>query len=108
MAYSIEYFHPKVLQQIESWPAELLASHFRLVVLLVEHGPALQMPYSRAMGNGLFELRPSGKNNAGRSMYCFLKGRRIIIVHAFIKKTAQTPSSDLKIALQRIKELKNA
>ncbi len=40
-------------------------------------------------------------------MYCFLKGRRII-VHAFIKKTEQTPSSDLKIALQRIKELKNA
>jgi len=107
MAYSVEYFHPKVLEHIESWPVDLLASYMKLVLLLVEHGPALQLPYSRAMGNGLFELRPSGKANIGRSMYCFLKGQRIIIVHAFIKKTAQTPDSDLKLALKRIKELKN-
>ena len=53
------------------------------------------------MGERLFELRPSGKANIGRSMYCFLKGQRIIIVHAFIKKTAQTPDSDLKLALKR-------
>ena len=108
MAYSIEYFHPKVLENIESWPGDLLARHLRLVLLLVEHGPALKMPYSRAMGEGLFELRPTGKSNSGRSLYCFLKGQRIIIVHAFIKKTAQTPDSDLKLALKRIKELKNA
>lgn len=108
MAYSIEYFHPKVLENIESWPGDLLASHLRLVLLLAEHGPALKMPYSRAMGEGLFELRPNGKSNSGRSLYCFLKGQRIVIVHAFIKKTAQTPDSDLKLALKRIKELKNA
>ena len=108
MAYSIEYFHPKVLEHIESWPADLLASHLRLVLLLVEHGPALRLPYSRAMGEGLFELRPNGKSNSARSLYCFLKGQRIVIVHAFIKKTAQTPDSDLKLALKRIKELKNA
>jgi hypothetical protein len=41
MAYSIEYFHPKVLENIESWPGDLLASHLRLVLLLAEHGPAL-------------------------------------------------------------------
>jgi phage-related protein len=108
MAYSIEYFHPQILEHIESWPVDLLASHLRLVSLLVDHGPALKLPYSRAMGKGLFELRPSGKAIIGRSMYCFLKGQRIILVHAFIKKTAQTPDSDLKLALKRIKELKNA
>lgn len=108
MAYSVEYFHPKILKEIESWPVDLIASHLRLMLLLVEHGPLLQLPYSRAMGDGMFELRPSGKTNSGRSLYCFLKGQRIVIVHAFIKKTAQTPDSDLKLALKRIKELKHA
>jgi len=107
MAYSVEYFHPKVLEHIESWPSDLLASHLRLVLLLVEHGPALKLPYSRAMGDGLFVLRPSGKSNSGRSLYCFLNGQRIVIVDAFIKKTAQTPNSNLKLALKRIKELKH-
>ena len=40
-------------------------------------------------------------------MYCFLVGKRIVVVHAFIKKTRQTPDSDLKIARRRIKELRN-
>jgi phage-related protein len=40
-------------------------------------------------------------------MYCFLVGNRIVVVHAFIKKTRQTPDSDLKIARRRIKELRS-
>ena len=38
-------------------------------------------------------------------MYCFLGGKRVIVVHAFIKKTPQTPDRDLKLARKRVKEL---
>jgi hypothetical protein len=39
--YAIEYFHSKVLAEIESWPAEVLADYARMVELLMEHGPNL-------------------------------------------------------------------
>ena len=34
-------------------------------------------------------------------------GRRVVVVHAFIKKTRQTPERELKLARKRIKEILN-
>ena len=65
VTYSIEYFHPRVLAEIESWPSETLADYARIAELLMEHGPNLRLPHSRAFGGGLFELRPRGKSANG-------------------------------------------
>lgn len=86
MAFQIEYFHERVLAQIESWPVDVVADHARLVELLIDHGPDLRLPHSRAFGDGLFELRPKSKSGLGRAFYCFMLGKRIIVLHAFIKK----------------------
>src|SRR5580765_1420396 len=107
MAFEIEYFHPRVLAEIESWPVDVLADYARLAELLIDYGPSLRLPHSRAFGDGLFELRPSGRSGIGRAFYCFMLGKRITILHAFIKKTPQTPDRDLKLARSRLKELKN-
>jgi phage-related protein len=103
MLYAIEYFHPRVLAEIESWPADILADYARIVELLMEHGPNLRLPHSRAFGEGLFELRPRGKAGIGRAFYCFLSGRRALVLHAFVKKSQQTPHRDLKLARKRMK-----
>lgn len=105
MVYTVEYFHPRVLSEIESWPIDVIADYARLVELLIEHGPDLRLPHSRSMSGGLFELRPHGRSGIGRAMYCFLARKRIVVVHAFIKKTPQTPDRDLKLARKRVKEL---
>jgi hypothetical protein len=47
MAFEVEYFHERVLAEIESWPVDVLADYARLVELLVEHGPSLRLPHSR-------------------------------------------------------------
>ena len=60
MAFAIEYYHPRVLANIEDWPVEVVADYARLIELLAKHGPAIGMPHSRALGHGLFELRPRG------------------------------------------------
>ncbi|MHB1056130.1 MAG: type II toxin-antitoxin system RelE/ParE family toxin [Thermoleophilia bacterium] len=73
----------------------------------MEFGPDLKMPHSKAMGKGLFELRPCGREGIGRAMYCFVMGKRVVIVHAFIKKTRKTSERDLKIAKKRMKEVQN-
>jgi phage-related protein len=105
VTYQIEYFHPKVLAEIESWSVDVLADYAHLVALLAAQGPTLRLPHSRAMGDGLFELRPRGRDGIGRAFYCFLLGRRVVVVHAFIKKTQQTPDKDLKIARKRMKDM---
>ncbi len=61
MAYTIEYFHPRVLAEIESWPADIVADYARIAELLMQHGPSLRLPHSRAFGGVLFELRPRGR-----------------------------------------------
>ena len=101
--YSIEYFHPKVLAEIESWAADVLADYARIVELLMEHGPNLRLPHSRPFGDGLFELRPKGKAGIGRAFYCFVSGRRALVLHAFVKKSQQTPDRELKMARKRMK-----
>jgi phage-related protein len=107
MNYSIEYFHSNVKTEIENWPDGILADYARIVELLMEFGPNLHMPHSRAMGDGLFELRPSGSEGIGRALYCFVGSRHILILHAFIKKTQGTPQQDLRIARKRVKEVRN-
>ena len=96
-----------MLAEIESWPVDVVADYTRLVELLIEFGPNLRLPHSRALGEGLFELRPRGRSGIGRALYCFLVGKRIVIVHAFVKKTQQTPEKALKLARKRAKELLN-
>jgi len=107
MSFTIEYFHPRVKAEIESWPVGILADFARIVELLMEFGPNLRMPHSRALGGGLFELRPRGREGIGRVFYCFLTGQRAVILHAFVKKARQTPEQELRIARRRLKEVQN-
>ena len=58
MAFEVEYFDQSLLDEIKSWPVEIYADYLRLVELVAEYGPMLRLPHSRAMGDGLFELRP--------------------------------------------------
>ncbi|MCF8152765.1 MAG: type II toxin-antitoxin system RelE/ParE family toxin [Rhodoferax sp.] len=105
MAFDVSYFHERVLNEVQSWPVDVLADYARLIELLTEHGPSLRMPHSRAFGDGLFEVRPRGRSGIGRAFYCFLLGKRVVVLHAFIKKTQQTPDKELNLARKRLKEL---
>lgn len=105
--YTIEYFNPRIKSELERWPVSILADYARLTELLLEFGPSLRMPHSRALGSGLFELRPRGHEGIGRVFYCFVIGKRIVVLHTYIKKTQDTPERELKIARQRLKEVLN-
>jgi len=105
--YSVEYFNERVLAEIEEWPVDVLADYARLVELLMEFGPDLRMPHSRALGGGLFELRPRGREGIGRALYCYLVDDRVVVLHAFVKKTRTTPERELRLARRRMKEVRD-
>lgn len=107
MIYTIEYFHARVKAEIESWPDGILADYARMMELLMEFWPNLRMPHSRAMGGGLFELRPRGREGIGQAFYCFVISQRVVILHAFVKKTQDTREQDLRIARKRMQEIQN-
>lgn len=105
MAFQIELFHERVRAEVESWPVDVLADYARLIELLAEYGPSLRLPHSRAFGDGLFELRPRGRSGIGRAFYCFMLAKRVVVLHAFIEKSRQTPDRELKLARRRLEEL---
>jgi phage-related protein len=107
MNWTITYYSPKVKIEIDDLPQGIRADLLRLYDLLTLYGANLRLPHSRAMGNGLFELRPTGKEGIGRVFYCTQVGWRIIMPHSFIKKTQETPERELAIARKRLKEIKD-
>jgi phage-related protein len=107
MEFEVQYFDDRLLEEIKEWPDDIYADYLRILELLTEYGPMLRLPHSRAMGEGLFELRPRGKSGAGRAFYCFIFGRKVVILHAFMKKTQKTPDKDLKIARNRARQVRN-
>lgn len=80
-----------------------MADYARRGELLVEFGPLLRMPHSRVLGDGLFELRCRGQEGIARVLYCHAPGRRVVLLHAFVKKTRTTPARDLRLARQQMK-----
>ena len=63
-------------------------------------------PLSKALGDGLFELRHVGKLNT-RVMWFFVKDRRIIAVHGIRNKGQAVPMRDLDTAQERMRDWQN-
>ena len=75
---------------------------------MVAIGPNLGEPHTKAFGNGLFELRLKGAEGIARVFFCTQIGKRIVVLHSFIKKSDRTPRRELDVALTRLKEMKHA
>ncbi|MBI5279842.1 MAG: type II toxin-antitoxin system RelE/ParE family toxin [Burkholderiales bacterium] len=108
MAWDIEYYDEKMQKAVLALPAGLLARFLQLTDRMVEYGPDLGMPHTKAMGSGLFELRLKSGEGIGRVFYCTLVRQRIVMLHQFVKKTEKTPPRELSIARRRMKERKDA
>jgi phage-related protein len=60
-------------------------------------------PLSKALGDGLFELRHVGKLNT-RVLWFFMKGRRIVAVHGIRNKGQAIAKRDLDAARERMRD----
>ena len=74
--------------------------------MMVDFGANLGLPHTRAMGGGLFELRLSGSEGIARVFFCVRSGKRIVLLHGFIKKTQATPQTELDKAKKLLAEAK--
>ncbi|HEY7687892.1 MAG TPA: type II toxin-antitoxin system RelE/ParE family toxin [Dongiaceae bacterium] len=76
-------------------------------IRLLEFGWPQGMPLCRAMGQGLWEVRSAlSGGRVARVMFCIASGK-MILLHAFIKKSRKTPKADLTLARRRQKEIES-
>ena len=106
MEWEILYYNESVQQDLLNLPAGIQARYIHLTDRMLLYGPSLGMPHTKAIDNGLFELRLKSKEGIGRVFYGTLVGNKIVMLHTFIKKTQKIPARELKVALQRLKEVK--
>ena len=105
MNWHITFYNEKVEQKTLNFPPGILANFLHIAEMIEEFGPALGKPYTAPISGGLYEIRSKGKEGIGRSLFCMVKGKEIIILHSFIKKSQKTPKKELDLAKKRMKEI---
>lgn len=105
--WQITYYNERVQRDVWAMPAGIVADYLRLTEAMELYGADLRMPHSRAMGGGLFELRPKGPEGIGRVFYCTQVGKTIVVLHSFVKKTQETPDAEMRVARKRLKDVQH-
>mgnify|MGYP000042697645 FL=1 len=106
MKWRILYYNRNLEQEILNLPDGLLARYFHLTDLMIEFGSNLGLPHTKAIDKGLFELRIKSKEGIARVFFCTKIGKKIIILHSYIKKSQKIPKRELKLAISRMNEVK--
>lgn len=107
MTWHVEFYNESVMEDILSMPPKIQARVLKLLELIEKHGANLGAPHTEPMGKGIFEVRAKAQEGIGRAIYCYMKGKKIIVLHAFVKKDNKTPKQDLALALKRKSEVEN-
>ena len=106
MAWRVETLGSRVDAELDALPADIRAKFLHIAEMLEAFGPfQVREPYVKPLGEKLFEIRMKGKDGMGRAIYMAATGQRLVVLHAFIKKTAKTPRSAIRTALERAKEV---
>jgi len=108
MAWVVELLDDRVQEELEALPPEMQARFRRIVELIQGYGlERVHEPHVKHLEGRLWEMRMKGKDGISRAVYVTAKGRRIVVVRVFVKKTQKTPRREIEIALQRAREVQD-
>jgi phage-related protein len=102
----VEFFDANAKAEVDALPLDMRAKLERIIDLIKAKGlERVREPYVKHLEGKLWEMRMSGRDGIARSIYITAAGRRIVILHSFIKKSDKTPRAALVIARARAKEI---
>jgi len=103
--WTIETLDP-VDDEIEALPPALQARLIRLMEMVENVGlEQLREPHVKHIEGKLWELRAKATEGIARGLYVTMTGRRVIILHVFVKKSQRTPRATLETARERMKKV---
>lgn len=101
--FSVEFFttdngNKPAREFLDSLDAKMRSKLLYLLTILEENGNDLREPYSKYLGDHIFELRAKVGSDITRMLYFFYHNGRIIVTNGFVKKTQKTPAQNKTLA----------
>jgi phage-related protein len=104
--WTVETLNAVVTAELNALPDDMLAKLRRIGELIQAHGiERMREPHVKHIEARLWEIRLTGRDGIARALYVTASGKRVVIVRAFAKRTQKTPRSEIKLALERAKEI---
>lgn len=99
--------HPLAEPELKALAAHMQAKFIHIAQLLETFGPQqVGLPHIRPLQDKLWEMRMIGRDGIARAIYAAAHGRRLLVLHVFIKKTQTTPQKALQIAHHRLEAVR--
>ncbi len=106
MNWEVCILNDEVNRELESLDIAFKAKFLHITTLLERFGPNnVKEPYCKPLGKKLWEIRMKAQPGIARAIYVTAKGKKIVILHAFVKKTQKTPQKAIALALKRLEEV---
>ncbi|WP_421759666.1 type II toxin-antitoxin system RelE/ParE family toxin [Devosia sp.] len=106
MSWTVETLDDRVDAEIGALPPGLQARLVRLLEMVESIGlEQLHEPHVKHLGGKLRELRAKAKEGIARGLYVTMTGRRVVVLHVFVKSSQKTPARALEIARERMKQI---
>jgi phage-related protein len=103
MAWTV-VLHALAEPELSALPADIQARFLHIAELLETFGPQrVGLPHVRPLESKLWEMRMQGRDGIARAVYAAVQDRRLLVLHAFVKKTQTTPRGAIETALERLK-----
>jgi phage-related protein len=103
--WCVETLDERVDAELAALAPDLRARFDWIARLLAEHGPQqVREPYVKPLGGKLWEMRMKGRDGIARAVYVAAVGKRLVVLHVFVKKTQKTPRAALETATRRAEE----
>ena len=95
--------HPQAEAELQALPADMRGRFLRIAEMLEQLGPhQVGLPHVRPLEGKLWEMRMQGRDGIARAVSAAVHGRRLLVLHAFVKKTQATPRMALNTARTRL------
>ena len=96
MSYEVEYYElPDGSRPAEEFilaqDVKMQAKIFMALEFLEEKGPMLREPFSKLLGEGIFEVRAKRGTDISRVLYFFVVGKKVILTNGFVKRPRRHP-----------------
>lgn len=107
MTWRVEFLNEAAQAEVDALPVDIRARFGRVVELIESHGlERVGEPHVKHLEGKLWEMRMKGRDGIARSLYVTATGKRVVVLRSFAKKTQRTPRREIRVALDRAKELK--
>lgn len=104
MRWTVETLDTGVDAELGELPVSLRARMLRLMEMVEAIGlENMREPHVRHIEGKLWELRAKATEGIARGLYVTVAGRRVVILHVFVKKSQKTPRRALDIARERMR-----